>query len=49
MCGEPAMVEPWEGVSEAVMTETHKAQEELLVGCDAHTSDKNLVGILQAR
>jgi hypothetical protein len=27
MCGQAAMVEPWEGVDEAAMAEIHKAQE----------------------
>jgi hypothetical protein len=27
MCREAAMAEPWEGVGEAVMAKTHKAQE----------------------
>jgi hypothetical protein len=27
MCSEAAMVELWEGVGEATMAETHKAQE----------------------
>jgi hypothetical protein len=27
MCGEVAIAEPWEGVGEAMMAETHKAQE----------------------
>jgi hypothetical protein len=27
MCGEAVMAEPWDGVGEVVMTETHKAQE----------------------
>jgi hypothetical protein len=27
MCGEAVMVEPWEGVGEAVTAETHKAQD----------------------
>jgi hypothetical protein len=35
MLGETALAEPWEGVGEAVMDETHKTQEGLLVWCDA--------------
>jgi hypothetical protein len=27
MCGEAAMAEPWEGVGNTAMAETHKAQE----------------------
>jgi hypothetical protein len=27
MCGEAMMAEPWKGVGEAGMAETHKAQE----------------------
>jgi hypothetical protein len=27
MCSEATMAEPWEGVSDAAIAETHKAQE----------------------
>jgi hypothetical protein len=49
MFGEAAMTEPWDGVGKAVMAGTHKAQEELLGGCDAHADGEISVGTLQAR
>jgi hypothetical protein len=49
MVGEAAMAEPWDGVGKAVMAGTHKAQEGLLGGCDAHTGGETSVGMLQAR
>jgi hypothetical protein len=49
MFGEAAMAEPWDGVGKAAMAETHKAQEGLLGGCDAHIGGKTSVGTLQAR
>jgi hypothetical protein len=49
MFHEAAMAEPWDGVGKAAMAETHKAQEGLLGGCDAHTGSETLVGTLQAR
>jgi hypothetical protein len=45
MFGEAAMAEPWDGVSKAVMARTHKAQEGLLGGCDAHAGGETLVGM----
>jgi hypothetical protein len=47
--GEAAMDEQWKGMYKAVMAGTHKAQEGLLVGCDAHTGDETSVGMSQAR
>jgi hypothetical protein len=47
--GEAAMAEPWDGVGTAVMAGTHKAQEGLLGGCDAHTGSETSVDLLQAR
>jgi hypothetical protein len=49
MFGEAAMTEPWDGVGTAAMARTHKAQEGLLGGCDAHTGSETYVGMLQAR
>jgi hypothetical protein len=49
MFGEVEMAEPWDGVGIAAMAGTHKAQEGLLGGCNAHTSGETSVGILQAR
>jgi hypothetical protein len=49
MFGEAAMAEPWDGVSKAAMAITHKAQEGLLGGCDAHAGGETSVGTLQAR
>jgi hypothetical protein len=49
MFGEAAMAEPWDGVGKAAMAGTHKAQEGLLGGCDAHAGSKTSVGMLQAR
>jgi hypothetical protein len=49
MFGEAMISEPWDGVGEAVMAGTHKAQEGVLGGCDAHTGSKTSVGTLQAR
>jgi hypothetical protein len=47
MCGEATIAEPWKGVSEAAMAETHKAQEGLLVRCDAHIGGETSVGTLK--
>jgi hypothetical protein len=49
MFGEAVRAKPWDGVGIAAMARTHKAQEGLLGGCDAHTSRKTSVGMLQAR
>jgi hypothetical protein len=49
MFGEAAMAEPWDGVGKAAMAGTHKAQEGLLGGCDAHAGAETSVGTLQAR
>jgi hypothetical protein len=49
MFGEATMVEPWDSVGTVVMAETHKAQEGLLGGCDAHTGGETSVSMLQAR
>jgi hypothetical protein len=46
MFGEAAMVEPWDSVGTVVMTGTHKAQEGVLGGCDAHTSSETSAGTL---
>jgi hypothetical protein len=47
--GEAAMAEPWDGVGTAAMAGTHKAQEGLLGGCDAHTGSETSVDLLQDR
>jgi hypothetical protein len=44
MFGETAMAEPWDGVGKAAMDGTHKAQEGVLGGCDAHTGGETSVG-----
>jgi hypothetical protein len=49
MVGETAMAEPWDGVGKAAMAGTHKAQEGLLGGGDAHAGGETSVGTLQAR
>jgi hypothetical protein len=49
MFGEATMVEPWDGAGKAAMAGTHKAQEGLLGGCDAHAGGETSVGTLQAR
>jgi hypothetical protein len=49
MFGEATMAEPWDGVGKPAMAGTHKAQEGLLGGCDAHTGGETSVGMLQAR
>jgi hypothetical protein len=49
MFGEAAMAEPWDGVGKVAMAGTHKAQEGLLGGCDAHAGGETLVGTKQAR
>jgi hypothetical protein len=36
-------------VATSVMIGTHKAQEGLLGGCDAHTGSETSVGMLQGR
>jgi hypothetical protein len=43
------MAEPWDGVGTAAMAGTHKAQEGLLGGCDAHTGSETSVDLLQDR
>jgi hypothetical protein len=48
-CGVTAMVEPWDAMVKAAMAGTHKAQDGLLDGCDAHTGSETTVGTLQAR
>jgi hypothetical protein len=49
MFGEAAMADPWDCVGTAAMVGTHKAQERLLGGCDAHTGGETSVGMLHAR
>jgi hypothetical protein len=49
MFGEAAMAEPWDGVGTTATARTHRAQEGLLGGCDAHTASETSVGTLQAR
>jgi hypothetical protein len=49
MFGEAVMAKPWDGVGTDAMAGTHKAQEGLLGGCDAHTGSETSVGMLQAR
>jgi hypothetical protein len=49
MFGDAALVEPWDGVGEAVMAEPIWHKRGLLGGCDAHTSGETSVGTLQAR
>jgi hypothetical protein len=49
MFGEAAMAEPWDSVGTAMTAGTHKAQDGLLGGCDAHTGGETSVGTLQAR
>jgi hypothetical protein len=49
MFGEAAMVEPWDGVGEAVMAKQIRHKRGLLGGCDAHTGGETLVGMLQTR
>jgi hypothetical protein len=49
MFSEAVMVEPWDGVRKAAMVGTHKAQEGVLGGCDAHTGGEPSVGMLHAR
>jgi hypothetical protein len=44
MFSEAAMAEPWDGVGKATMAGTHKAQEGVLAGCDAHTGGETSVG-----
>jgi hypothetical protein len=46
---EAVMAELWDSVGIAETVGTHKAQEGLLGGCDAHTGGKTSVGTLQAR
>jgi hypothetical protein len=45
MFGEATMAELWDGVGKAAMAGTHKAQEGLLGGCDAHTGGETSVGM----
>jgi hypothetical protein len=56
MFGEAMMAELWvrpgivcDSVGTTEMPRTHKAQEGLLGGCDAHTGGETSVGTLQAR
>jgi hypothetical protein len=49
MFGEAALAEPWDGVGTTAMAGTHKAQEGLLGGCDAHTDGETSMGTLQDR
>jgi hypothetical protein len=49
MFGEAVMAEPWNSVGTGAMAETHKAQEGLLGGCNAHTATETLVGMLHTR
>jgi hypothetical protein len=49
MFGEATMAEPWDGVGKAAMARTHKVQEGLLGGCDAHAGGETSVDTLQAR
>jgi hypothetical protein len=46
MFGDAAMAEPWDGVGEAMMTESIRHKMGLLGGCDSHTGGETLVGIL---
>jgi hypothetical protein len=49
MFGEATVTEPWDSVGTSVMAGTPKAQEGLLVGCDAHIGGETSVVTLQAR
>jgi hypothetical protein len=49
MFGEAAMAEPWDGVGNAAMVGTDKAQEGASVWGDAHAGGETSVGTLQAR
>jgi hypothetical protein len=49
MFGEAVMAKPWDGVGTTAMAGTHKAQGELLGGCNAHNGGETSVGTLQAR
>jgi hypothetical protein len=49
MFGDAAMVEPWDGVEEAMMAESIRHKRGLLGGCDAHTGGETSVGTSQAR
>jgi hypothetical protein len=49
MFGDAAMVEPWDGVEEAMMAEPIRHKRGLLGGCDAHTGGETSVGTSQAR
>jgi hypothetical protein len=49
MFGEAAMAKLWDSVGTAEMAGTHKAQEGLLGGCNAHTGGEISAGTLQAR
>jgi hypothetical protein len=44
MFGKALMAEPWDGVGKAVMAGSHKSQEGLLGGCDAHAGGETSVG-----
>jgi hypothetical protein len=46
MFDEAAMAKSWDGVATAAIAGTHKVQEGLLGGCDAHTSGETSVGML---
>jgi hypothetical protein len=49
MFGEAAMAEQRDSVGTPETTLTHKAQERLLGGCDAHTGGETSVGTLSLR
>jgi hypothetical protein len=49
MFGDAAIVEPWDGVGEAVMAEPIRHKRGLLGGRNAHAGGETLVGTLQAR
>jgi hypothetical protein len=49
MFNEATMAEPWDSVGTAALAGTHKAQEGLLGGCNAHTSSETSMGMLQVR
>jgi hypothetical protein len=46
MFSEAVMAGPWDSVGTAMIAGTHKAQEGLLGGCDAHTGGETSVGTL---
>jgi hypothetical protein len=49
MFDEAMMAKPWDDVGTVATAGTHKAQEGLLSGCDAHTDGETSMGTLQAR